>query len=58
MMANRAVVEPEGFRELVGVAGPRPEGLEDARAVQAAPGAGDQKPQELTQGRAHNRRRA
>ena len=57
-MTDGPVIEAEVFRELVGVARPRPQELDDPRAVRTAAGAGDQEPEQLAQGGTHGRRHA
>jgi len=57
MVADRAVVKPKGFAELIRVVRSFMECLEDPCAVHPAAGAGDQVPQELAEGRSHGVRR-
>src|SRR5216683_3278079 len=57
MVADRAVVKPKGFAELIRVVRSFMECLEDSCAVHPSAGAGDEVPQELSEGRSHGARR-
>ena len=53
MMSDRAIVEDEIRPELIRVARPLPERLDDPRTVRASAGAREEEPEELTKRRAH-----
>ena len=57
MVADGAVVKPKGFAELIRVVRSFMECLEDPCAVDPSAGAGDEVPQELSEGRGHGARR-
>src|SRR5205823_348102 len=58
MVPNRPIVEVQGLGELIRVARPCVEHLDDPCSVQTASGARDQEPQKLTERSAHGRPRA
>src|SRR5256885_4659303 len=58
VVPDRAVVDAQDFRELVRVAWPCVQRLDDPRPVRSSPGPRDEEPEQLTKRRAHGRPRA